>query len=106
VSESASSESKTGDRVQETSSGSGDTGGGGGGGLSSGAAAGIGVGAAIGGMMIMGAIWWLTRRYKAVRKDRNIGEDGQTWVQQVYKVPDTTTQPHVVTEAHRDEVQS
>ena len=36
--------------------------------LSAGAAAGIGVGATLGGLAIIGCLWWLARRYKVTRR--------------------------------------
>ncbi|RGP76560.1 hypothetical protein FLONG3_5222 [Fusarium longipes] len=62
--------------TQEPSSNSGDSGGGDG--LSSGAAAGIGVGAGIAGMVIIGALWWFAKRYRALRRNRNTDEGGKT----------------------------
>ncbi|KAL6918875.1 hypothetical protein FSST1_002901 [Fusarium sambucinum] len=77
----------------------------GGGGLSSGAVAGIVVVAVLAGVLVVVAIWWFMKRYKVTRKDTNVGESGQSWVQQIYQVPDTTKTPDEVVETQRTGLQ-
>ncbi|EKJ69732.1 hypothetical protein FPSE_10048 [Fusarium pseudograminearum CS3096] len=62
-------------------------------GLSTGATAGIGVGAAIAGMAVVGFLWWFTKRYRVLRKDKNTAETGQTWDEQMYKPPGIVDKP-------------
>ncbi|PTD12873.1 hypothetical protein HYE67_008050 [Fusarium culmorum] len=86
---SASSTSKT--QIAPTTKTDGGDPGNAGGGLSTGAAAGIGVTVGLIGVMATVAMWWYIKRYRAKRSGSNVEESRQPWLQQMYKVTDTTT---------------
>lgn len=86
---SASSTSKT-QTARPTKTDDGDPGNAGGG-LNTSAAVGIGVTVGLIGVMATVAMWWFIKRYRAKRSGSNVEESRQLWLQQMYKVTNTTT---------------